>query len=142
MVTMRFNVQTTGPLFVKRPSAAVTRRLGMVFQTLVEEGEQRLDQVLRPRPAGVYLSVNEAGKGQASQGHYRRSVNGTASPMGGVIHDGGVIYGPWLEGDSPRNMTTRFKGYHAFRQTGQWLEKERTGTVLKRHIEALIEELS
>ena len=33
-----------------------------------------------------------------------------------VIHDRGVIYGPWLEGVGSRNFpVTRFKGYHAFR---------------------------
>lgn len=32
-----------------------------------------------------------------------------------VIHDRGIIYGPWLEGISSRNRTTRFKGYHSFR---------------------------
>lgn len=36
-----------------------------------------------------------------------------------VIHDRGVIYGPWLEGVSHRNQTTRFKGYHAFRMATQ-----------------------
>jgi hypothetical protein len=32
------------------------------------------------------------------------------------VNDRGVIYGPWLEGTSWRNSTTRFKGYHAFRE--------------------------
>ena len=31
-----------------------------------------------------------------------------------VVHDRGIVYGPWLEGTSTRNRTTRFKGYHAF----------------------------
>lgn len=33
-----------------------------------------------------------------------------------VVHDSGVVYGPWLEGVSERNRQTRFKGYHAFGQ--------------------------
>lgn len=33
-----------------------------------------------------------------------------------VVNDTGVVYGPWLEGTSSRNQTTRFKGYHAFRE--------------------------
>lgn len=32
------------------------------------------------------------------------------------INDSGVIYGPWLEGLSSRNQTTRFKGYATFRR--------------------------
>lgn len=31
-----------------------------------------------------------------------------------VVHDRGVIYGPWLEGISPKNIGSIFKGYHAF----------------------------
>ena len=33
-----------------------------------------------------------------------------------VVHDRGIVYGPWLEGVSSRNQTTRFKGYGHWRQ--------------------------
>ena len=36
-----------------------------------------------------------------------------------VVHDRGVSYGPWLEGTSSRNRTTRFKGYASFRRALQ-----------------------
>ena len=36
-----------------------------------------------------------------------------------IVHDRGVIYGPWLEGVSQRNAATRFKGYHMFRLATQ-----------------------
>lgn len=35
-----------------------------------------------------------------------------------VIHDRGIVYGPWLERGSP---TTRFRGYHSFRRATQAL---------------------
>jgi len=35
----------------------------------------------------------------------------------------GVTWGPWLEGTSSRNSSTRFKGYHLFRKTRQELDK-------------------
>ena len=41
-----------------------------------------------------------------------------------LIHDRGVIYGPWLEGVGSRNATTRFKGYHALRAAAQQLEAQ------------------
>lgn len=41
-----------------------------------------------------------------------------------VITDRGVVYGPWLEGTSRRNQTTRFKGYRTFRQTRLWMRKK------------------
>jgi|SRR5689334_745682 len=44
-----------------------------------------------------------------------------------VVSDGGVIYGPWLEGTGSRNSSTRFKGYWSFRRARSALEanKER-----------------
>jgi hypothetical protein len=39
-----------------------------------------------------------------------------------VVHDRDIIYGPWLEGTSQRNLTTRFKGYHSFRRATQKVE--------------------
>lgn len=38
---------------------------------------------------------------------------------GEVVHDRGIVYGPWLEGTSERNNTTRFRGYHSFRRARQ-----------------------
>jgi len=40
-----------------------------------------------------------------------------------VVHDRGIVYGPWLEGTSSRNSTTRFKGYASFRKATQAVEK-------------------
>lgn len=36
-----------------------------------------------------------------------------------VVHDRGVIYGPWLEGVGSRNSKTRFKGYFSLRRAAQ-----------------------
>jgi hypothetical protein len=40
-----------------------------------------------------------------------------------VVHDRGIVYGPWLEGTSSRNATTRFKGYASFRKATQVAQK-------------------
>jgi len=122
MVTINTNVTRRGPLF-RDPRSAVRQGVRQIIQRVVETGEQRLDNTLRPRPRGVYLSVAEAGKGKASTGHYRRNVHGTVSATRGKIDDGGVVYGPWLEGVSRRNTVTRFKGYASFRKTAQYLQK-------------------
>lgn len=40
------------------------------------------------------------------------------SPYAYSVNDGGVIYGPWLEGIGSRNApVTRFPGYHIYRKT-------------------------
>jgi hypothetical protein len=41
-----------------------------------------------------------------------------------VVHDRGIIYGPWLEGVSRRNGATRFKGYHSFRKAADELRRK------------------
>lgn len=33
-----------------------------------------------------------------------------------VLHDRGIVYGPWLVGVSARNRTSRFKGYDMYRR--------------------------
>lgn len=41
------------------------------------------------------------------------------------VTDGGVIYGPWLEGVGSRNApVTRFPGYHTFRTVGQIVDRQ------------------
>lgn len=45
-----------------------------------------------------------------------------------VVHDQGVIYGPWLEGVGSRNFpTTRFRGYSHWRRVRQALDRKATG---------------
>lgn len=41
-----------------------------------------------------------------------------------VVHDRGIVYGPWLEGTSRRNQATRFKGYHSFRKAADELRRQ------------------
>lgn len=33
-----------------------------------------------------------------------------------IVHDRGIVYGPWLEGTSARNNRSTFKGYASFRK--------------------------
>ena len=105
---MKFSVDVTtqGPLFTGMAAREMKKAVQGGIRELVQKGEQRLAEQLRPRPAGVYLSVAEAGPGKASTGNYRR-----------------VVYGPWLEGLSSRNDTTRFKGYGVYRKTASELQK-------------------
>ena len=132
MPAIRVSVQVTGPL-VPEGAERLHRAIERGVHDLVELGEERLAEMLRPRPAGVYLSVTEARPGQYSTGNYRRNVHGTSRNLHGLLTDGGVVYGPWLEGVSSRNATTRFKGYASFRRTAQYMEKE-AARVFSRHV--------
>lgn len=115
-------VEMKGPIF-ERGIPQLDRATHAMVDKLVQMGEQRLDLVLRPRPKpGVFLTTLQAGGiKRASQGAYRSGVVGTVTGLTGVITDGGVVYGPWLEGTSSRNKTTSFKGYHSFKKTRDWL---------------------
>jgi len=123
MPAVGMTVKQTGPLFEK--GTKIIKGMTEQFaQRLMELGEQRLDIVLRPKPSpGVYKTTAEAQKGKASTGNYRRNVMGKRQGLEAVITDGGVVYGPWLESGKGR-PGRRFKGYQAFRQTGEWLKKQ------------------
>ena len=144
-------ITLSGPLWEKgRP--ILERALQNIVQTLVEDGESRLDETLRPRPQGVYLAITPRGApwggpgtsrpGRGSVGHYRQNVHGRVQHLNARIDDGGVVYGPWLEGTSTRNATTRFKGYGAFRRTAEWLNHTRKAPVIQLHITRAIQELN
>jgi len=134
-------VEISGPLF-KRGAKITRDAMEDAVQELVELGEDRLDRGLRPRPAGVFLSAQQARPGEASTGHYARSVAQDVEVQGlrGRIGDGDVEYGPWLEGTSSRNQSTRFKGYHTFRKVGQWLETK-ADDVLEKNIRKAVQRM-
>ena len=133
------DVEISGPLFKK--GAKITRdAMEDAVQELMELGQDRLNQGLRPRPAGVYLSAQQARLGRKSVGNYAKNVQGEREGLNARIDDGGVIYGPWLEGTSSRNQSTRFKGYGAFRLTGQWLEKK-SDDVLEKHARKAVQRM-
>lgn len=130
---MTVDVRVSGPLFANGLNAVLERTV----QQLMETGHDRLNDTLRMRPQGVYLSVSEAQKGKASVGHYRRSLHTERKGMSAVIDDGRVVYGPWLEGISSRNQRTRFKGYASFRRVGQYLQRL-VPSVLTKNIQRLV----
>lgn len=134
-------VEISGPLF-DRGNPILKKWAARFVKVLLEIGEDRLNDVLRPRPAGVFLSVSETllrlrpKKGQKSAGNYRRFIERKHEGLSGILWDKNIIYGPWLEGTGSRNRTTRFKGYASFRKTRDWLDKrkDKVGDALKHKI--------
>lgn len=59
---------------------------------------------------------------QNPTGFYESRIQHNQAGDMSYVHDGNVIYGPWLEGTGSRNATTRFKGYHTFRQVTQRID--------------------
>ena len=57
-----------------------------------------------------------------------------------LVHANQVVYGPWLEGTSSRNQSSRFKGYHLFRKAAQDTER-RLGDILSDEERKLVRDL-
>jgi hypothetical protein len=81
-------------------TAALNAALAEVADYTKYEINMELDRVLQ-NPTGYYESQIRSER-----------ISATAYS----VNDGNVIYGPWLEGISNRNQTTRFKGYATFRR--------------------------
>ena len=69
--------------------------------------------------AKFQVMVTEEETFQNPTGYYTSQTTLTPlSPTMYSLNDGGVIYGPWLEGIGSRNApVTRFPGYHIYRTT-------------------------
>lgn len=128
---MRINVQVSGPLFSPRVKDIIQDALHDTVRELVAEGEA----IAKERAIDVVYS-----KGGAHPDLYRptgrwlNSLHGEMTgPMAGTIDDSRLVYGPWLEGVSSRNQTTRFKGYATFRHTVGQLER-RKDEIAEKHV--------
>lgn len=103
---MKVTITATGPLFDGRANRQV------------KQAEQDWGKGIATLGASmVRTELNAVLRHQTP--HYRIQIEAREEPPGWKISDGGVIYGPWLEGIGSRNRTTRFKGYATFRRMVQ-----------------------
>jgi hypothetical protein len=103
-VTMlRVDVDTHGPLFDGRAQAAVHAFLDEAKQEVAQQGLADVHQLLD-------LSIRNPTP------YYETQILTERVGADWVVHDRGIVYGPWLEGVGSRNKTTRFKGYWSFRR--------------------------
>lgn len=117
----------SGPLFDGRALGAIDRYETEVTAEVADRGEDLVRSEL-----GTSL--------RHPTGHYMSRIASTVTPTHARVHDSGVIYGPWLEGVSRRNQSTRFKGYAAFRRTTQQLSSE-SSRIAERILPRLIREM-
>ncbi len=81
-------------------------------QLVGKAGEDRVKERVARRakhPTGAYagaVKTFDFKKGRTIQAEYPQ-----------------VLYGPWLEGVSTRNVSTRFRGYRMYRLTRTWLRR-------------------
>ena len=109
---IRVNATRNGPLADGRFARAAHDYADDVQYQVARHAEdlvqQRLGRVLR-HPTGYYQSRISVDRGRG----------------GYVVSDGGVVYGPWLEGTGSRNSpVTRFPGYSTFRRTKALVDRD------------------
>lgn len=106
MTDIRLDFDLSGPLLQGRAPHIIAEFIDAAQREVAAAAQAEVHQILdqsikRPTP------------------YYETQI--TTSRLGPdvVVHDRGIVYGPWLEGVSERNRRTRFKGYAAFRRSAQ-----------------------
>lgn len=107
-------INLSGPVFDGRAAHEVTAFLDEAKQDV---GQQGYSNVMRNLNASI----------QHPTPYYETQIITERQANDVVVHDRGIIYGPWLEGIGSRNRTTRFKGYFSFRRATQQLRGQATG---------------
>lgn len=124
MIVFGARIDRDGPLFDNRAALAAAGYADEIEQVIAEVGVQKVKTALGPflkHPTGYYMSQLQAS----------RAFDGWE------IHDGGVVYGPWLAGVGSRNRTTRFKGYRHWVIAIQEIRRDAPGIaefVLERYL--------
>ena len=114
MVEIDTRIRTHGPLFDGRASRAVHDYL-----------QQAKEDVAQDLYEAVMANLNSSIRHPTP--YYETQI--TTDPDGDdiVVHDRGIVYGPWLEGTGSRNApVTRFPGYHSFKRAGEEIRRGAT----------------
>jgi hypothetical protein len=123
---MTITVTVSGPIFDGRAEHAIREFL-----------DDATHQIAGQALAEVHLILDRSIKHPTP--YYETQVTSERAGQDMVVHDRGIVYGPWLEGVSQRNQTTRFKGYAAFRKATQEMERKAgpiAERILQQHLKA------
>ncbi len=101
-------VRIKGPMFDGAAEDAVRALLENVTADAAKQGA-----AIVKTKAAKFNRSGRGGTGAAAAAVSYHSEGTTAVIKGDSSK--GRVWWPWLEGDSKRNASTRFKGYHAFR---------------------------
>jgi hypothetical protein len=101
---MNIDLEVTlrGPMFDGRAAAELADLAADVASVVVDQASAEWHRLL---DANI----------QYPTPYYETQLLRTSRGLAEVVTDRGIVYGPWLEGTSRRNQTTRFKGYHSAR---------------------------
>lgn len=97
-----------GPLFDGRAERVTNAMLDDAAQAIAER-------------AASDVKSTVAHSARLRSGNYERHVQIDRQGNDRQVNDSGIVYGPWLEGVSRRNNSTRFRGFAAMRRATQRL---------------------
>jgi len=120
--------RVSGPIFDGRAEREMARLEDDVKETVARQGL-----------ADLHFNLDRNLKHQTP--YYTTQLLAERQVNDWVVHDRGVIYGPWLEGVGSRNYpVTAFQGYHTFRATAQELRAKTPALiepVVRRHLRGM-----
>ena len=126
-LSVKVVVGAQGPLADGSAPGIVHAWSDEVKRDIAQEGVNRLHG----------FAMNKSGR---ATGHYQSEIQTSSLAYNDIrIHDP-VVYGPWLEGSSNRNSSTRFKGYKLWRKTAQALEED-AGKIAQQRMPELVQRL-
>lgn len=108
MATTKIRIE--GPLFTGEAEDAAAEFMRALTREVAEIGQHMIAV-----EAHGFDKSGRGGTGAAAEG-VQLTGAGTSYVISGGIREGEYSW-PWLEGDSKRNASTGFKGYHTFRRT-------------------------
>jgi hypothetical protein len=108
------SVQVSGPLFDGRANAAV--------DAFVEDAKR---DVAAQAYSEWMTNLNRSIRNPTP--YYETQITVTQRGADQVVHDRGIVYGPWLESGAGR--ATRFRGYHSAARATATLEAKVPGIV-------------
>lgn len=110
-------VTLSGPLFTGMVPAMMTAMIDEMKQVIAS-------QILADWHANLDRSL------QHPTPYYETQIMVENRVDDWVVHDRGIVYGPWLEGVSSRNHSTRFKGYASLRRAMDTVVRGKAGPLI------------
>lgn len=121
-------VSTSGPFFDGRRDRIIKNFQENAEQAVAQQGENLVHQRLQ-------------GSIRVNRGVYESHIHTERQQDDLMVTDGGMVYGPWLEGTGSRNRTTRFKGYASFRLATQELDRQ-AAVIADKELQTAVAELN
>lgn len=112
---------------------------GSAEKVLADATVRAQEDVARATATAVHAELGQVLKHPT--GYYSSHVTADLNAAPPRVTDGNVVYGPWLEGVSSANTSSRFKGYATFRRVAQRMQA-RAGEVAEQAVDDAVRKIN